>query len=182
MSGMTYSWAKNVTYIWHTHHKPHHHLWHDTWTQATPITASHPGQYGHSIMNIHTIHLECHGECQAHCIVPTGEGARCVMCYVRPEQGDWELKNKSHTRSTYHNRSEAYHIQHIYIYEVHNIQYYHTIYNTISHTKYTIYNTISHTKYTIYNIIPIYNTISHTNYTIYNIISISQTSEGNHVI
>ena len=82
--------------------------------------------------------------CWAHCIVPTGEGARCVMCYMRPEQGDWELINKSHTSPTHHNRSEAYHIQHIYIYEVHNKQYYH-----IQSTQYTILYHIQSTQYTI---------------------------------
>ena len=31
-----------------------------------------------------------------------------VMCYMRSEQGDWELINKSHTRPTHHNRSEVH--------------------------------------------------------------------------
>ena len=92
---------------------------------------------------------------------------RCKMCDVLYEAGAGRLEtyNRSHTRPTHRNRSEAYHIQQIYIYKVHNIQYYHTIYNTISHTKYTIYNIIPRMKYTIYNII-----------------AISQTQEGNHVI
>ena len=31
-----------------------------------------------------------------------------VMCYMRPEPGDWELTNKSHTRSTHHNQGIVY--------------------------------------------------------------------------
>ena len=82
MSSMTYSWVENVTYISHTYHTPHRHIWHDTEAQAAPITTSHPGQYRHSVVNIPAIHLRCHVWCRAHCIVPTGESERwCDVLY-----------------------------------------------------------------------------------------------------
>ena len=68
---------------------PHHYVWHDTHAQAARITASHPGQYRHSVVNIPAIHLECHGGCRAHCIVPTGAGGR--WCDVLYEAGAGRL-------------------------------------------------------------------------------------------